>query len=190
MTTQQNLFKNATLQHGGSLAVGRRRSRRPLNSKKSLHIVLKSNHAIGGRCLFRHKKMILFVMRKACSLFRVKVYNFAIAGNHIHLLVKGSSREDVQNFFRVLAGHSAQNILKLYPMKKRGGAPDLKPGCEKNRRKFWSYLIYSRVISWGREFQVVSKYIQQNLLESLGLIAFHRQPVRHQQAPNFSRDTS
>lgn len=171
-------------QHGGSLAVRRRRSARPMSRKLSLHITLKSHHAIGGRCLFRHKKMISAVMRKSAARFCIKIYEHAICGNHLHLLVKGPNRESLQNFFRVLAGHTAQNILRDCPLpQKAGGAPGLRDlqgqreekvrlGCKKNQRKFWSYLLYSRVVSWGREFKIVKRYVQRNTLEALQLIAY------------------
>ena len=184
-------------QHGGSLAVGKRRKIRPLNIKQSHHITMKSYHAVGPRSLFRHKKMILNVIRKFSFRFGVKVYEYAIQGNHIHLLVKAQTREGLQNFFRVVAGHTAQNILKDWPIIKvrggaqrqekneaegasqAGGAPEQKKdraqratrGCLKNQRKFWSYLVYSRVVSWGREFKIVARYIQKNTLELLQIIA-------------------
>ena len=190
-------------EHGGSLAVGRRRSRRPLSTKESLHITLKSHHAVGGRCLLKHRKMIQAMMGKASRLFKVRVYNFAICGNHLHLSIKGHRREDIQNFFRVFAGHTAQRILLECPLPEAlkappplsvGGAPRVpqKRGyreegghirgelreqsaqapCKKNQRKFWSYLTYSRIVSWGREFKRVSSYITQNTLEVLHLIAY------------------
>jgi hypothetical protein len=42
-------------------------------------------------------------------------------GNHIHLLVKANNREGLQNFFRVVAGHSAQRILKEFPLSQNVG---------------------------------------------------------------------
>ena len=177
-------------EHGGSLAVSRRRIVRPLNLNQSHHITLKSRHAIGPRSLFRHKKLILNLIRKNSIRFQVKVYEYAIQGNHIHLLVKAKTRENLQNFFRVIAGHSAQKILALHPLKtntknerggafgrervERGGAPlgNEAKGCRKNQRKFWSFLLYSRVVSWGREFKIVTCYIQKNTLELLKIIAY------------------
>ena len=160
-------------EHGGSLAVKRRRSRRPLNIKQSHHITLKSHHAIGSRSLFFHKKMILDLMKKHALKFNIKIYEYAIQGNHLHLLVKAQSREGLQNFFRVLAGHAAQRILEKVPFKPApGGAPRNGPGCEKNRRKFWSFLVYSRVVTWGREFRLVAMYIQLNTLELFRVIAY------------------
>jgi hypothetical protein len=71
----------------------------------------------------------------------------------------------------VLAGHIAQNILRHRPLDATEIQVPAK-GCRKNQRKFWSLLIYSRVISWGREFRTVSDYILQNTLEVLCLIAY------------------
>ena len=170
---QLSFLNKLKKQHGGSLAVGRRRSRRPLNLKQSHHITLKSHHAIGSRSLFRHKKLILSLIKKHSFKFKIKVYEYSVQGNHLHLLVKAQSREGLQNFFRVLAGHTAQRILEEYPFKPlAGGAPKKAVGCTKNLRKFWSYLVYSRIVSWGREFKTVTKYIQQNTLELLQIIAY------------------
>jgi len=94
----------------------------------------------------------------------------------MHLLVKAQSREGLQNFFRVIAGHVAQRTLEACPLPgpERGGAParEKKEGCKKNQRKFWSFLLYSRAVSWGREFQIVKTYIQKNTLELLRLVAY------------------
>jgi len=175
-TNQTTQTKKSRQEHGGSLAIGRRRKARPLNIKRSHHITLKSIHAVGPRSLFRHKKMILSLMKKYSVRFQVKVYEYAIQGNHIHLLIKAQSREGMQNFFRVIAGHSAQRILKEFPLNQNaGGAPGnggQKVGCKKNQRVFWSYLVYSRVVSWGQEFDTVTAYIQKNTLELLQIIAY------------------
>ena len=178
-------------EHGGSLAIGKRRAKRPLNLKLSHHVTLKSHYAIGARSLFRHKKFIQGLIKKNSLRFEVKVYECAIQGNHIHLLVKAKTREGLQNFFRVVAGHSAQRILKDYPLKLEAGGARSTEGkqiqkalgaekkrghqtleCRKNQRKFWSYLLYSRVVSWGQEFKTVIGYIQKNTMELLQIIAY------------------
>lgn len=96
------------------------------------------------------------------------------------MLVRAKRRSDIQNFFRVLAGHIAQEILRRFPlsMSERGGAQGAKvKGCKKNQRKFWSLLLYSRIVCWGGDFQNVSNYIIQNTLEALSLIPY--QPRKH-----------
>lgn len=175
-------------EHGGSLAVQKRRARRVLRIKQTHHITLKSHHAIGARSLFRHKKVILGIMRKNALKFQVKVYEYAIQGNHIHLLLKSQNREGMQNFFRVFAGHVAQTILRECPLPlSAGGAPHQGKGCRKNQRKFWSFLLYSRVVSWGRDFKNVVGYIQRNTLELLHLVDYKpRIKIRPGGAPNQS----
>jgi hypothetical protein len=60
-----------------------------------------------------------------------------------------------------------------------GGAPQKSQPCKKNQRKFWDLLIYSRILSWGREYKIVANYIFQNTLEALNLIAYKpRKPRR------------
>lgn len=118
-------------------------------------------------------------MRKAANRFNVKVFEYAICGNHLHLLVRGRYRIALQNFFRVLAGHVAQEILRAQPLteKERGGAPvksdiNAKKGCAKNQRKFWGLLLFSRVVNWGRDFSNVVEYIYKNNLEALHIIGY------------------
>lgn len=97
---------------------------------------MKSHHAVGARSLFRHKKMLLTLMKKYSRRFNIKIIEYAIQGNHIHLLVRAQYRLDLQNFFRVIAGHSAQKILKDFPTTKvTGGAP---AECMERSKKQWS----------------------------------------------------
>lgn len=175
--------------HGGDLSLGRRRSRRPLDIKKPMHVTLRSEFAYSGRCLLKHRKIIDTIVKKASRRFRISVYEKAICGNHLHLLVRGKTRFEIQNFFRVVAGHIAQQILELHPLRAnekpraRGGAPGIKRNtCKhpKNQRRFWAALIYSRLLSgWGKEFRTVKKYIEQNTLEALGVIPYQIRKSRY-----------
>jgi REP element-mobilizing transposase RayT len=153
--------------------------------RQTHHITMKSYSAVGVRSLFRYKKMLLALMKKNSHRFRIKIIEYAIQGNHIHMLVKATYRDDLQNFFRVIAGHSGQKILKDYPiLRAPGGAPILAganatgstmsvvKGCRKNQRQFWSYLLYSRIVSCGRDFRAVVSYIQKNTMELLKVIAY------------------
>jgi hypothetical protein len=153
--------------HGGSLSRGKRKGRRPLAIKKTHHTVMRSNLATGPKALIKHTKLIEAILSKSAKRFGVKIYRQAICWNHIHLSVKGSSRERLQNFFRVVAGHIAQEILRLYPLKphEKRTAPD----GPQYQRKFWEDLIFTRIVEWGREFKRVCAYIVQNTLEAQGL---------------------
>lgn len=171
---QANFFSPLRRDHGGSLSKHTRRGRRPLSTKQTLHVTLRSDLATGPRSLLLHRQRVHSVLCKAQKLFRVRVYEYAVCGNHLHCLIRGRSRTDLQNFFRVFAGHLAQQILAAWPL-----SPDeeqkqqsTQRGCRKNRRRFWALLIYSRIVTWGREFNHVRRYIVQNTLEALCKIAY------------------
>lgn len=182
--------------HGGDPSIGRRRARRPLTTKFPIHVTLRSDFANGGRCLMKHNKLIYAILSKASKRFNISIYERAICGNHIHLLVRGKRRIDLQNFFRVVAGHIAQQILLLYPIRtnerlatkllnrrQRGGAPTTRENkCKhpKNQYKFWHALTFSRLHSgWGREYRAVKKYIVQNSLEVLRIKPYQKRKSRY-----------
>ena len=177
---QMNFFPPSNKEHGGILSVGRRRGRRALSTKNALHLTLRSDFAYGKRSLLHHQDIIEAVISKAERLFDVKVYRLAVCSNHLHFLARGKHRQDLQNFFRVLAGHIAQNVLLRCPLnrmeEKRRTASQ--KGAKKNQRKFWALLIYSRIVSWGREFRRVASYILQNTLEALYIIAYRPRKAR------------
>ena len=191
---QITFFKNKTTRaHGGDHSIGKRRSKRVLSTKRPMHVTLRSEFAYSGRCLLRHQGMINRVVQKSAKRFQISIYEKAICGNHLHLLIRGKSRTQIQNFFRVVAGHIAQQILELQPLRpnekpKRGGAhPERRNTCRhpKNQRKFWCALIYSRLLSgWGREFRIVKEYIVQNTLEALGEIPYQSRRTRFRAVPS------
>jgi REP element-mobilizing transposase RayT len=186
---QKSLIPKRKIEHGGAVSVGKRRGRRPLSTKKPIHLTLRSDYAKGSRSLLKHRNLVDRVIYRSKIRFNVRVYRYAICGNHLHFLIRGQRKKDLQNFFRVLSGHIAQQILLRYPLssheqENRGGAREKIKACKKNQRKFWSLLLYTRLVTWGREFQRVAKYIEQNILEALNLIAYA--PRR----PRFIRNTS
>lgn len=188
---QQPYFTNKHLpsnSHGGSLSIRKRKSKRPISVRRSFHVVLRTDFATGKRYLLRHKNLIYKVLHKASKRFGIKIYQEAICGNHIHLHIKGRKRIDVQNFFRVVAGHIAQQILEQFPilesdrqknLQKRGNAPSTQQKGLKYERKFWDALIYSRLVAWGRDFANVMNYIEMNTFEAEGLIPYQKRKSRY-----------
>lgn len=196
---QQSFFKASTKEHGGILAQGKRRSLRPLSTKHPLHLTLRSDCAQGQHSLLRHRPRIERILKSSAARFNIRVYESAICGNHLHLVLRGKRRIDLQNFFRVFAGHLAQEILREFPLRpgerpsgggalepqsehpgqrQPGGAstPQSKmkkrPAHPKNQRKFWALLTYTRVLTWGREYKRVVQYLIQNTLEALRIVAY------------------
>jgi len=184
----KNIHKKA---HGGDLSIRRRKSKRLLSIRNPFHVTLRTDFSRGKRNLLRHKNLIYKILGKASRRFRIKIHEQAICGNHIHLLVKGQRKIDLQNFFRVVAGHIAQQILEQYPIladeratvqmaqkEKRGNAPETRKELQ-YQRKFWCALLYSRLVAWGRDFKNVMSYIEMNTLEAIGWISYQARKSRY-----------
>lgn len=162
--------------HGGSLARGARKTKRPLCMNRSVHVVMRSAKAKGYRTLNNNRSTVESVIWNSAKLFNVRVYSFALNHNHIHLSVRAFHRSDIQNFFRVLAGHIAQRILLKFPLPKVLATASLgsSRGPRKYRRKFWDDLVFTRIVCWGRGFEIVLNYIELNRKEADGLVVRRR----------------
>lgn len=187
---QTSFFSPEPREHGGSLSVNKRRSRRVLSTRESIHLTLRSNFANGNRSLLCNQEIVNHVMRKAECYFRIKVYRHAICGNHLHLLIRGKTRGELQNFFRVFAGHTAQMILNKWPLTEleKLKLKSTQTGVKKNQRQFWEMLTYTRIITWGREFARVANYILRNTLEALNVIAYRPRKRIHRPKCKKSRE--
>ncbi|MDZ4660384.1 MAG: transposase [Pseudomonadota bacterium] len=150
--------KNPRL-HGGEIGLRKRKNRRPIDVKKPLHVVLRSDRAKGKLSLLNHQFFINKCLGRFAGKFNISIYEKAIVGNHIHLLIRGKERKNIQDFFRTIASLIARHITKARRGHQFG--------------KFWSYLLFSRLLnSWKREFSQVKNYIVKNTLEALGRIRY------------------
>jgi len=125
--------------------------------KHSEHLVLRARLPVLR--LKKNKAIISALLFEISERFRVRIYNNSLNSNHIHLLVKAKTQKDLHDFLRVLAGQIAQRITGAV----RG---------KKNRFSFWLKPAWKRIVHWGRDFLHLNRYIYQNQLESLGLIAY------------------
>lgn len=144
-------------QHGGDLGRGKRKTERPIVTKKPMHLVLRAECARGPLSLLkkRNAEFIRDQMRILAARWHVRVMETANVGNHLHLLVQGKTRKGIQNFMRGLAGRVAQFVT---------GARKGKPFG----KRFWTLTIYSRIVEWGRDLNRVCNYIELNRREARG----------------------
>src|SRR5438067_2011953 len=153
---QLSLIKAPSLEFGGSLAKqGKRKQARPIDPKRALHVSFKAENAKESLLSATHVKEVEKIVRQAGERFQVKVYRYGNSGNHLHLLIKGRTRAGIQNFLRTAAALIARRVLQA------------KKGQPKGR--YWSELVFSKVISWGREFRYAVDYVETNMLEGLGV---------------------
>jgi REP element-mobilizing transposase RayT len=165
MTTLRQLLlpgvARTRLEHGGGTGSGKRKEERPFSRRTPLHVTFRSPHARGAWSLRKRANEVAVdeELERAARRFGVKIYERAVLAMHIHLLLRARTREGLQNFLRMVGGRIVQRVT----------------GARKGRRNeedFWDELAYSRVVSWGREFELVRRYIVHNLYETMGLIAF------------------
>lgn len=143
------------------------RGARPLTTKKSMHLVLRSSQAIGDWS-FRTKKnsaIVDLTLKKLSYKYGVKIYGFANAGNHLHLIVKLGNRFTYAGFIRSLTGILALKIT---------GSNKLKA----LKRKFWDRRPFSRVIEWGRAYTLAKDYLLLNQLEATGVFCYQPNRLR------------
>jgi len=154
-----------SVEHGGALSLGRRKGRRPVVTKRPMHVTLRSTLAVGKWSLLmpRNSRYLKVLVPQLSKRWGVKVYEWSNNGNHLHFLSLSKTRKGFQNFLRVLAGKIAQQVT---------GAQNGKP----LGRRFWDLLAYSRVVEWGKAFLVAKRYVIQNQLEAVGVVPY--QPRR------------
>ncbi len=124
-----------------------------------MHLVLRSSQAKGERSLLHESKFIQLLIARLAKRFRVRVYEQANSGNHLHLLVRAETRDGFKQFLMALSGRIAQKMT---------GAAKGKPLAA----KFWDFIPFTRIVEWGRAFAIVRRYVIQNTLETLGVIPY------------------
>jgi hypothetical protein len=152
---QADLFqiKADKVAHGGSLAVGRRKGRRPFIPKRPVHLVMRSSRAKGAWSFLRgaNSKKIHSIIHRQGKKHHVKIYEYVNVGNHLHMKVKGYSREDFQSFLISVTALIARAIT----------------GAKKGQRKgkFWDALAFTRILKTSFEEKYLAKYFRANELE-------------------------
>ena len=146
---------------GGSFSKGTRKERRVFSSKQAMHIVLRSEKASGNLSFMagQNQKAVRASLLCLAARWGITLYDHAINSNHVHLLLRARSKADLSGFLRTVSSRIAMRLTGA----KKGAAL---------ANRFWSDRIYSKLVSWGREFERVRKYIEQNVLESLGQIPY------------------
>lgn len=144
---QLSFIKKPSAEYGGSLLKGRRKTERTLNSRKPMHLVLKTQSAV---TLFKRKHTLQAVLRKQAKNFGVKIYSESIQTDHWHICLKITNRQLYRAFIRSLTGILARQLGK----------------------GLWRLRPYSRIVEWGRDFLNVSDYILLNTCEISGLVPY------------------
>lgn len=149
--------KPGRLTHGGEQLSKRERKRkleRPLDSRRPLHLVLKSSAAKGKMSFLTHKIAVDQIIERNAKKFGVRIHDRANVGNHLHLVLSFTSREVFQRFLKSVTGLIARHITRARKGKPFG-------------RRFWDYTAFTRVIVGYRAFRTARQYIEKNEIEAV-----------------------
>jgi len=149
--------------------MGKRKLARPIDLRTPLHVVLRSARARESWSLRKQQnaRRVERTLRRFAKRYGLRVYRFANAGNHLHILIKSRCRLGVQNFLRAFAGVTARLVT--------GARKGLAVG------PFWDFLSYSRIVRWGRDFRGVRAYVARNELEAMGRVPYLPRSARMSQ---------
>lgn len=144
----------------GKLKTSNPKTKRPLSTKHTMHLVLKSSLAKGDWSFrsLRNRKNVDQTVRRHAARYGIRIYEYANVGNHLHILIRVKNRFTYQPFIRSLTGH-----LTLLVTGARKGT--------KLKQKFWDFRPFSRVVEWKKAYSVVKDYVVLNQLEAIGLIS-------------------
>src|SRR4051812_22546315 len=91
-----------SLIHGGEISKGKRKTIRPVSTKRAMHVTMRASQA-RGKLSFRQPRNLAFIKNLLPCLARkwgLKLYEISINGNHLHFVSKAETRKGFQNFMR------------------------------------------------------------------------------------------
>jgi len=164
----QNDYKK---EFGGSLLQGKRKSARPLSTKKPTHLILKCT----GKSVFNpSNRKLENLIRNQANKYGIKVYEVALNWTHVHLLIRLPSREAYVAFIRTVTALIVKFISKVGVFSKPGDTSNKLGATSKTKgeklKSIFDLRPYTKILSWGKQFQRVVEYLELNTLEALGLI--------------------
>lgn len=160
---QINLFKNSRSDYGGDLLKTRngRLRGRPLATRHTMHLVLRSTKAVGPWSFKRpnNEMKILKIVNKFALKHGVGIQSMSNAGNHLHLQIKLEHRLSYKPFIRAITAAIAMAVT---------GASRWKPLKKSANDRFWDCRPFTRIAIGRSAFLNLRNYIKLNALESFG----------------------
>ena len=160
---QQNLFRKGELAYGGSLMTKRkgRAGPRPVATRHSMHLVLRSSKAKGAWSFRRkpHAQRITRIVNRFAGKYSVRVISIANVGNHLHLHIQLLHRRFYSTFIRAITSAIAMAVTQKsrWTMKNEEGP-----------LRFWDRRPFSRIVLSFRARLRLEDYIRVNQIEGLG----------------------
>ena len=153
---QIKMLKDQPKAYGGTL-LNKRKARlesRPIDTKNTMHLVLRSTQAEGEWSFARkeNREKISQIVGRFSEKYAVEVLSIANVGNHLHFQIKLSTRHTYKKFIRALSSAIVMAVTGASRMKKL-------------EKPFWDYRPFTRVVVGHRAVLSLRDYIKINQLE-------------------------
>ncbi len=138
-----------------------REGHRPLATKTSMHLVLRSTRAVGDWSFRKpkHAAKITEITNRFATKYGVKILSLANVGNHLHFHLKFSKRQTYKAFIRAVTAAIAMAVTGTSRWKK------LKQSA---KDRFWDYRPYTRIVEGLKAFLRLRDYVEINQWEGQG----------------------
>lgn len=130
---------------------GKRKTARPLSTRLSMHLILKSRKYD----LKKNERKILKTWNRLAKKWGVKCYGLAVEKDHLHSSIRIHSRKNYARFIQGLTG-----------------ALNLSLGIR------WLNRPVTRLVAWGKDFRRLKQYIQLNFIEAAGFLDYEPRRTR------------
>jgi hypothetical protein len=149
---QLSFFNNKKINSGfgGSLLLGKRKSKRPLSAKKPIHLILKTDTQFARSLFSPLYKNSMKSLKRTAEQFKIKIHELAFNFTHVHLVISFKSSSNYIKFIRVFTCRLA--FLARAKLN--------------STRKIFNFRPYSRIVSWGNDFRRVLAYLFNNQVQS------------------------
>lgn len=157
---QISFFKDDPLAHGGDLQKRRNgRGRRPLTTRYTIHLVMRSTKAKGEWNFLKPKNRtkIKRILKKFAEKWGVQLIDGANVGNHLHLEIRLRSLQSYKPFIRAVTSAIATAI---------SGTSRWTP---KNITRFWDHRPFTKIVKSIKQVFNLRNYMQINRLEGKGV---------------------
>jgi REP element-mobilizing transposase RayT len=160
VSKQKSFFKNSTKEYGGDLYKTRRGrlGRRPLATRQTMHLVLKSTRAKGDLSFRKSKnaQAIKRIVDRFTKKYGIRLISLANVGNHLHFHIKLGNLRTYSPFIRAITAAIAMAVTGRSRWNKADG-------------KFWDRRPFTRVIVGFRSWLNLQDYVRVNQMEGAGV---------------------
>ena len=129
--------KNYKKQFGGELLIGKRKTQRPLSTKKPIHLVLRSDTV---KLFTPYNSSLEKLIYRTAGRFQIRIYDLALNWNHIHAVIMINDRKDYVAFIRALTSLISTKIKSKL----------------KNLTTVFTLRPFTRILEWGRDFKCIT----------------------------------